>query len=99
MSGVQLHAWRHPAAIGAEGRCIGRTDLRVDARRAKRQAHRIRAFARRHGLPCIVVTSPLERCRAVGRWLLRWGWRHWIDPALVEANFGEWDGQIGRAHV
>ena len=93
MSGLQLHAWRHPAAIGAEGRCIGRTDLRVDARRAKRQAHRIRAFARRHGLPCIVVTSPLERCRAVGRWLLRWGWRHWIDPALVEANFGEWDGQ------
>lgn len=87
-----LHVWRHPPAIGAAGRCIGRTELRVDARRAKRLAHRIRAFARRHGLPRVVVTSPLERCSAVGRWLRRWGWRHRTDAALVEADFGEWDG-------
>lgn len=103
MSGVPLHAWRHPRAIGAEGRCIGRTDLRIDARRAKRQAHRIRAFARRHGLPRIVVTSPLERCSAVGRWLRRWGWRHRIDAALAEVDFGAWDGHawasIPRAWV
>jgi alpha-ribazole phosphatase len=88
-----LHAWRHPAARGAVGRCIGRTDLPVDPRRAKRQAHRMRALARRQGLAHIVVTSPLTRCRAVGRWLARWGWQHRIDAALLELDFGGWDGQ------
>lgn len=88
-----LHAWRHPRAQGAEGRCIGRTDLPVDPRRAKRLAHRVRAWARRHGLPRVVVTSPLQRGRAVGAWLARWGWRHRVDPALGELDFGRWDGQ------
>ena len=88
-----LFAWRHPPARGALGRCIGRTDLPVDPRRAKRQAHRMRQFARRQGLPRIVVTSPLTRCRAVGRWLARWGWQHRIDAALLELHFGRWDGR------
>ncbi len=89
-----LHAWRHPRAPGAEGRCIGgRTDLRVDPRRAKRLAHRIRAFARQRGLRHVVVTSPLQRSRAVGCWLARWGWRHRVDAALSELDFGRWDGQ------
>jgi alpha-ribazole phosphatase len=96
MSGLDrlrgVHAWRHPRATGAEGRCIGRTDLSVDRRRAKRLARRIQAFAHRHGLPKLVVTSPLRRCRDVGRWLARWGWRHRIDPALAELDFGRWDG-------
>lgn len=87
-----LHAWRHPRADDAAGRCIGRTDLGVDARRAKRLAHRIRQFARRHALPRAVVTSPLTRCCAVGRWLARWGWQHRIDPDLAELDFGGWDG-------
>ncbi len=89
----ELHAWRHPRAIGAEGRCIGRTDLAVDPRRAKRLAHRIRALARRQGLPRIVLTSPLVRSRAVGRWLARWGWQHRVEPALAEMDFGTWDGR------
>jgi alpha-ribazole phosphatase len=92
MHGPSLHVWRHPPATGAQGRCIGRTDLRVDARRAKRLAHQVRSFARRHGLPRIVVTSPLQRCRAVGCWLSRWGWQHRIDAALIEIDFGRWDG-------
>lgn len=87
-----LHAWRHPRAEGAEGRCIGRSDLLVDPRRAKRLAHRMRQFARRHALPRIVVTSPLARSRAVGRWLARWGWQHRVDAALSELDFGRWDG-------
>jgi alpha-ribazole phosphatase len=98
-----LYAWRHPRAIGAEGRCIGHTDLPVDARRAKRLAHRIRAEARRHGLPPIVLTSHLQRSLAVGRWLARWGWRHRVDPALAEMDFGRWDGcawaEIRRAEI
>jgi alpha-ribazole phosphatase len=98
-----LYAWRHPRANGAEGRCIGHTDLPVDARRAKRLAHRIRVEARRQGLPPIVLTSPLHRCLAVGRWLARWGWQHRVDPALAEMDFGNWDGcawaEISRADI
>lgn len=88
-----LHAWRHPRAAAPPGWCIGRTDVAVDARRAKRLAHRIRLFARRHGLPRVVITSRLQRSRAVGRWLARWGWVHRVDGALDELDFGAWDGR------
>lgn len=87
-----LWVWRHPRAEGSAGRCIGWTDLAVDPRRAKRLAHRIRQAARRHGLARRVITSPLQRCAAVGRWLKRWGWMHELDPALREMDFGRWDG-------
>lgn len=93
MTDSVLHAWRHPPARGAAQRCIGRTDLPVDPRRAKRLAHRLRTFARRHALPRVVITSPLARSRDVGRWLARWGWTHRVDPALAELDFGEWDGR------
>ncbi|MEO7855009.1 MAG: histidine phosphatase family protein [Rubrivivax sp.] len=96
-------AWRHPRAEGAAGRCIGRTDLAVDARRAKGLARRIQATARRHGLPHEVHTSPLRRCADVGRWLRRWGWRHFVDTELLELDFGRWEGrlwdEIERAEV
>lgn len=98
-----VYVWRHPRARGAEGRCVGRTDLPVDRRKAKRLAHRIRAFARRHNLPRAVTTSPLRRCADVGRVLARWGWRHEIEPLLIELDFGSWDGQrwcdIERAEI
>jgi alpha-ribazole phosphatase len=90
--------WRHPPAQGASGRCIGRTDLRVDPRRAKRLAHRVRQLARRQQLARCVITSPLRRSAAVGRWLRRWGWRHRIDAALLETDFGTWDGHCW-AHI
>jgi alpha-ribazole phosphatase len=90
---TRLHAWRHPRADGAAGRCIGRTELNVDPRRAKRLAHRIRAVARRERLERVVITSPQTRCRAVGRWLARWGWQHRIDAVLRELDFGRWDGR------
>lgn len=86
--------WRHPKPRGAAGRCIGgRTDLPVDPRKAKRLAHRIRAHARRHGLPREVVTSPLRRAADVGRWLKRWGFCWRVDAALTEMDFGAWDGR------
>lgn len=89
--------WRHPRPCGAEGRCIGgRTDLPVDPRKAKRLAHRIRTHARRHGLPREVVTSPLTRAAAVGRWLARWGFRWHVDAGLTEIDFGAWDGRAWR---
>jgi alpha-ribazole phosphatase len=88
-----VYMWRHPCARNVEGRCIGRTDVRVDPRKIKRLAHRIRAFARRRRLPRIVVTSPLRRCADVGRVLAASGWRHTIDPRLIEVDFGIWEGR------
>ncbi|MFT3857782.1 MAG: histidine phosphatase family protein [Aquabacterium sp.] len=90
---MEIIAWRHPKPQGAAGRCIGRTDLPVDHRKARRLAHRIRQAARRHGWPHVVCTSPLQRCAMVGRELRRWGWRHVIDASLLEMDFGAWDGQ------
>lgn len=92
-NGVTIHIWRHPSARGANGRCIGRTDLAVDRRKTKRMAHQIRAFARRHRLPREIITSPLRRCADVGRLLAAWGWMHRIDPLLIEVDFGRWDGR------
>ena len=90
---LHLHAWRHPRAFDAQARCIGRTDLAVDARRVRRLAAQIRSVAVCERLPHIVITSPLTRSRAVGRWLARLGWQHRIDDALTELDFGRWDGQ------
>jgi alpha-ribazole phosphatase len=87
-----LWAWRHPKPQGAAGRCIGRTDLPVDPRRAKRLAHRILSMARREQLPREVWTSPLTRGREVGLWLARQGFRHRVDARLAELDFGRWDG-------
>lgn len=88
-----LWLWRHPRPRGAEGRCIGRTDLPLDPRRARRLAREILHTARRNGLPGRVYTSPLQRCRAVGRALARLGFEHRIDPRLQEHDFGRWDGR------
>lgn len=91
---VAITVWRHPRPEGAAGLCVGaRCDLAVPARRAKRLARRIQAHARKHRLAHEVWTSPLRRCADVGRWLKRWGWRHRIDAALAEIDFGAWDGQ------
>jgi alpha-ribazole phosphatase len=90
---MSLSVWRHPKPHDVAGRCIGRTDVAVDRRKAKRLAHRVRQWARRHGAPRVVVTSPLQRARCVGHWLSRWGWRHRVDARLSELDFGAWDGR------
>jgi len=85
------------------GRCIGATDVIVDRRKSKRLAHRIRSWARRHGAPRVVITSPLRRTSDVGRRLASWGWVHRVDARLSELDFGTWDGrgwdEIGRVAV
>jgi len=87
-----LWCWRHPRAIGAQGRCIGQTDIAVDKRKARRLAHRIRAVAREHALPREVWVSHLARSRDVGRVLASWGFVVHVDTRLAEVNFGAWDG-------
>ncbi|CAN5173198.1 hypothetical protein BH11PSE9_BH11PSE9_28230 [soil metagenome] len=88
-----LTVWRHPKPdADVRGLCIGRTDLPVDRRKAKRLAHRIRHWARSNGGQREVWTSPLQRAADVGRWLARWGWRHRVDARLAEMDFGAWDG-------
>lgn len=103
MSEAALYVWRHPRPVGADGRCIGRCDLPVDPRKARRLARRIARFAHRHGLLHVVITSPLRRSADVGRWLRRWGWEHRIDASVIELDFGAWEGQrwddIPRAEI
>jgi alpha-ribazole phosphatase len=89
----ELWCWRHPKARGAAGRCIGRTEVPVDPRRARRLARRIRALARRHGLPRAAWVSPRSRCRDVGRALRQLGFKVQVDARLAEMDFGRWDGR------
>jgi alpha-ribazole phosphatase len=100
---MSVVVWRHPKPRDVAGRCVGRTDVVVDRRKAKRLAHRVRQWARRQRAPRVVVTSPLQRAADVGRWLARWGWQHRIDSRVSELDFGAWDGQrwdaIGAAAV
>ena len=101
--GSVVWAWRHPRTRAAEGLCIGHCDAPVDRRKAKRLARRVDRAARAAGLPRVVVTSTLRRSAEVGRWLRRRGWVHRRDPALVEIDFGRWEGRrwsdIGREQV
>ncbi len=91
---MNFAVWRHPSPASVAGRCIGRTDVGVDRRKAKRLAHRVRQWARHHRAARVVITSPLQRAAVVGRWLARWGWKHRIDARLSELDFGAWDGRL-----
>lgn len=91
---ARLSAWRHPRPRDVAGRCIGRTDVAVDPRKARRLARRIHRQALRDAdMPRVVCCSPLRRCRDVARHLRRLGWRMVVDAALLEADFGHWDGR------
>ena len=91
-----LWCWRHAKVPEAARRCIGRTDLPIHRRRAKRLAHRIRALARREGLPREVWSSPQRRCLATAQQLRAWGWKLHVDARLVEMDFGDWEGRAWR---
>jgi alpha-ribazole phosphatase len=75
------------------GCASARRTFPVDRRKAKRLARRVQRAARTAGLARVVITSNLRRSADVGRWLRRWGWVHRIDAALIELDFGDWEGR------
>jgi alpha-ribazole phosphatase len=99
----RVSAWRHPRPHNVSGVCVGCADVSVDPRKARRLARRIHRTADREGMPRLVCSSPLRRCRDVTRHLRRLGWRVFIDPDLLEMDFGEWNGRpwhdIPRAKI
>ena len=81
---------RHTRPAGADGLCYGRTDLLPDddfESVAARLAQQLPAVAR-------IASSPLTRCRLLAaRLATARGLPLTIDPALIEMDFGRWEGQ------
>lgn len=98
---VTLHLVRHGVAAGAEGRCVGRTDLPLAA--AGRPAlGRLAAAWRPGGPPATparpprLASSDLRRARESAAVLAAaWGLTEPVaaDPRLREMDFGAWDGR------
>ena len=85
-----LHLVRHLPAAGAQGRAIGHTDLGL----ADHGAAATWADAWPLGRPDRLVTSPLARARQTAHALGRaWGLDLEAEPALMEMDFGRWDGR------
>lgn len=91
---------RHTRTLGAEDRCIGRTDLRLA------DTFEAEAAAILMALPPVrrIVTSPLSRCTRLAELIARE--RRLpvaVEPRLAEMSFGRWDGlpwdEVPRAEV
>lgn len=87
-----LHLLRHGLSAGADGLCIGRTDvpLSPEGRAA------FETVAARWPLPrpARLVASPLRRAQASAEPLARaWGLPVETEPRLAEMDFGRWEGQ------
>ena len=85
---------RHPAAVGAAGRCYGRTDLPAGDGAATIAT----ALGRLAGIGLRQVwSSPAVRCRGVARAIATaTGGTLRIDPRLHELDFGAWEGRPWR---
>lgn len=88
-----LHLVRHARSAGADGHCIGHTDLPLsrsgaDAARHTAARWQLGGIA---GLRCI--SSDLIRARETAAVLAAPDADRSADPRLREMNFGEWDGR------
>ncbi|MCC4263867.1 histidine phosphatase family protein [Oceanimonas baumannii] len=90
---MTLYIWRHPRPLHVQGLCLGHTDAPAEQRKLKRLAGQIQRFARRHRLPKVIYTSPLQRAAGVGTLLAAQGWQWHSVTELKEINFGHWDGR------
>ncbi|MHA3915535.1 alpha-ribazole phosphatase family protein [Halovulum sp. GXIMD14793] len=87
----QLILMRHTTPDIAEGICYGRTDL---ALAASFEAEADAALASLSTAPRRIVSSPLQRCAKLAeRTALKFNVDLSIDPALIEMDFGAWEGQ------
>ncbi len=91
---VTLYLVRHGEAQGAEGRCVGHTDLPLAP--AGRDALARLAATWTLPRPPLLMSSDLLRARESAR-LLAGGWGMAppirTDPRLREMHFGRWDGR------
>lgn len=85
---MRLHFVRDGSAVGAEGRCIGHTDLQLSAN------GRMECRALAHGMPDVplrLISSDLRRAQATA--LLLSSEPITTEPRLREMDFGAWDGK------
>ena len=81
-----IRVWRHPRPLQVAGRCVGQWDAPVDARKAKRLAHRIRQVARQLGLPRIILTHLCNAApRSDGTCAVGAGGMWWTPPCAKRA--------------
>jgi alpha-ribazole phosphatase len=98
--GIILVLIRHGAAVSADGRCLGHTDLPlapsgIDAIAALAERWHALAPSSRIGVPARVVSSDLRRASESARIVAdRWALPVERDTRLREMNFGEWDGRL-----
>jgi broad specificity phosphatase PhoE len=82
----------HGRADGAEGRCIGATDLALSA--AGRQAMAALAADWPYPLPQALIASSRKRAHAaLAPFARRFGRLPQVEPRLDELDFGQWDGR------
>ena len=83
---MELYLIRHPPVALAPGLCYGGSDVPL-AQPPHEAAQRLGAL-----LPadCRVVSSPLQRCRALAECLS--STTH-LEPRLAEMSFGDWEKQ------
>lgn len=96
---VTLYLVRHGEALGAEGRCVGHTDLPLAPGAHDALAQLAAEWPSPH--PARIVSSDLTRARASAAVVAEvWGAATSIsvDARLREMDFGAWDGRTW-AHV
>ena len=83
---------RHARVNYPAGACYGATDVPVDAAHTVESAQALALVLPANAL---VLSSPLERCRALAAELNRRrpDLPFTLDPRLQEMNFGVWEGQ------
>jgi alpha-ribazole phosphatase len=88
-----IYLVRHARPHGVEGLCYGRRDVTVHASETVRAARALRRHIPEGILNTTpIYSSPLERCATLAREIAA-GRVVTLTPALLELDFGAWQGQ------
>jgi alpha-ribazole phosphatase len=88
-----IYLIRHARPLGSEGLCYGRLDVAVPASETEHVAEEMRRHVPAQtlrGAP--IYSSPLERCVVLAREIAP-GRSVILTPALLELDFGAWQGR------